>query len=681
MISEQIQQKPLTENDIDIIYEDEDHDACHESQMLMNIITTLLNLIRHDSNYNVKLTRVVQLLTNLLNIAQEVGNKGKVYDQLLTLKNNINANKTLDFNEVEEQSKTYYKHHRGERKKQYTKVAFKYEIARINQPTCKQAFLKLMHTAYEKYIHLAKLPTCEEIEEYEYPQSEIIHIPPIPLSYSERSHNEGMPTNTHGPKYKKLLPTDLFDLLVPKDETTHIHPYEEPIYQLPYSNLIPQHMDNHINNFFPKDPKEVFIRPESKIPKQENIQYLPNDYIIPHINGNFNPNYFDTDRLIGGNNLDFMHPNNKDQDFDRDSPRLFNADLKIPSNINNHIPEDNPLSYLLEDILNTKKYKPQYPPMNKKLPIFNNADYDKPQEINVDPYIHLKPYKLPWINNNTRQMKDFDRELPNVDIVDTPLPKEIIELILKFPQQKEYILKKYYLSGIHNPTFLDTDDYHRKINGLISSVANLNKMNSTINTQGEVELTYVVKRPIPIIYYPLYYVKYRLPINAFVESVQNILKYKPYLRADPVKLYKEIITISNVSETSLDLEGFPRDKIVQLTYSNGHLVNTQIFPHTDLSLNINKQWLPIYKVKDNVDTGEILNLNKDLGEGNFWKTFKAISDRANYKPSYPINTQKRYKIVNSDPLFRYNTMYPPQKLNINKLSLPDYLKRQLERGR
>ncbi|PZC82906.1 hypothetical protein B5X24_HaOG209349 [Helicoverpa armigera] len=125
---------------------------------------------------------------------------------------------------------------------------------------------------------------------------------------------------------------------------------------------------------------------------------------------------------------------------------------------------------------------------------------------------------------------------------------------------------------------------------------------------GVVELTYMLKHMKPLIYHPVYYVKYRLPIMSFITNFKALLKENPHLAANPMKLLQELILISNVTEVSPNLQGYPKDEIMKLTFNGGDLIQAKILD--EQNQNLNDQIKYVQSLNTGITPEELLELNK-----------------------------------------------------------------------
>ncbi|KAF9407891.1 hypothetical protein HW555_012244 [Spodoptera exigua] len=102
---------------------------------------------------------------------------------------------------------------------------------------------------------------------------------------------------------------------------------------------------------------------------------------------------------------------------------------------------------------------------------------------------------------------------------------------------------------------------------------------------GVLELTYMLKHAKPLVYQPVYYVKYRLPILNFISNMKKLITANPDLNADPMRLLQELIVVSNVTEISPHLQGYPKEEILKLNIAYVHTFNSDISPEELLQMN------------------------------------------------------------------------------------------------
>ncbi|CAH1642391.1 unnamed protein product [Spodoptera littoralis] len=132
---------------------------------------------------------------------------------------------------------------------------------------------------------------------------------------------------------------------------------------------------------------------------------------------------------------------------------------------------------------------------------------------------------------------------------------------------------------------------------------------------GVLELTYMLKHAKPLIYQPVYYVKYRLPILNFISNMKTLLVENPNLNADPMKLLQELIVVSNVTEVSPNLQGFPKEEILKLTLYDGDLIQAKILDEQNMSLN--EQITYVHTLNADISPEELLQLN-EMNEAKFF---------------------------------------------------------------
>ncbi|XP_022828460.1 uncharacterized protein LOC111357896 [Spodoptera litura] len=132
---------------------------------------------------------------------------------------------------------------------------------------------------------------------------------------------------------------------------------------------------------------------------------------------------------------------------------------------------------------------------------------------------------------------------------------------------------------------------------------------------GVLELTYMLKHAKPLIYQPVYYVKYRLPILNFISNMKTLLVENPNLNADPLKLLQELIVVSNVTEVSPNLQGFPKEEILKLTLYDGDLIQAKVLDEQNMSLN--EQITYVHTLNADISPEELLQLN-EMNEAKFF---------------------------------------------------------------
>lgn len=128
------------------------------------------------------------------------------------------------------------------------------------------------------------------------------------------------------------------------------------------------------------------------------------------------------------------------------------------------------------------------------------------------------------------------------------------------------------------------------------------------NNYGFVELTYLLKHQQPLLYQPIYYVKYKIPMINFLANAKTLIAQKPQLSADPARLLQELIIEGNVSEISPNLKGYRKEDILKLTFKDGDLVQAKVLD--EKSLNLNEQIKLIHNLNSDVSPEEILQQNQ-----------------------------------------------------------------------
>ncbi|KAH9635754.1 hypothetical protein HF086_010979 [Spodoptera exigua] len=140
---------------------------------------------------------------------------------------------------------------------------------------------------------------------------------------------------------------------------------------------------------------------------------------------------------------------------------------------------------------------------------------------------------------------------------------------------------------------------------------------------GVLELTYMLKHAKPLVYQPVYYVKYRLPILNFISNMKKLITANPDLNADPMRLLQELIVVSNVTEISPHLQGYPKEEILKLTLNDGDLVQAKILD--EQSLNLNDQIAYVHTFNSDISPEELLQMN-ELNEAKYFPRFVQIND-------------------------------------------------------
>lgn len=198
---------------------------------------------------------------------------------------------------------------------------------------------------------------------------------------------------------------------------------------------------------------------------------------------------------------------------------------------------------------------------------------------------------------------------------------------------------------------------------------------------GVVELTYMLKHEKPLVYQPVYYVKYRLPILSFISNMKSLLVENPHLTADPLKLLQELIVISNVTEVSPNLQGYPKDEILKLTFNDGDLVQAKILD--EQNLNLNEQITYVHGLNADISPEEILQLNK-INEAKYYpnvlhikETFPekvTVHEINKYVEYPPVHYQRTKEVSETDPALPAPKPTPFEKPVDDKASQPNNVK-------
>lgn len=177
------------------------------------------------------------------------------------------------------------------------------------------------------------------------------------------------------------------------------------------------------------------------------------------------------------------------------------------------------------------------------------------------------------------------------------------------------------------------------------AVSNSNKLPETQNNANVIELTYLLKRPKPLIYRPIYYVKYRLPYKSFIQNFKNLIVKRPGLRSEPENLYQELLNVSNISDVSPSLRIFPKEEILKLVFGNGTLVDARVVEVPDSALK--EQLDTTRNVNADVDPEVIEKLSGNLVL-NKSESYSNIHDRVDWLRIASQRTSKRDEYLTTD---------------------------------
>ncbi|KPJ02042.1 hypothetical protein RR46_01463 [Papilio xuthus] len=275
--------------------------------------------------------------------------------------------------------------------------------------------------------------------------------------------------------------------------------------------------------------------------------------------------------------------------------------------------------YMQGDVNNIPKDK-----MNVLLDILKKGSKTRyPQEIlNVNE--HLTPYYLnPNLIPNTSQypmtsdVTNSIRQYENKEGLNDQLHANLNvfnqitnqDLLNQNSANKQYVTGNPYVNSklvdyekhvkeLHAPYNLDNSQR-------FITDTNQGKLNFTPDNSGVVELTYLLKRPHPVIYQPVYYVKYRLPYDSFVNNLRDLVRRQPQLRSNRAKLYQELLSLSKVADLSPNLKGLGQQELLQMVANNGALVKTKVLKVNETLLD--KEPKPVQDLNSNLLPQEINN--------------------------------------------------------------------------
>ncbi|XP_031765306.2 uncharacterized protein LOC113522392 [Galleria mellonella] len=396
--------------------------------------------------------------------------------------------------------------------------------------------------------------------------------------------------------------------------------------QNPFLEQIIKLLKNQTNNHLVKTPQNAISNADNPDIKQEEI-FLPNNKAIFSMQDNSKPSQTN----ILPHQQDMLNPYSNFVNVDYNKyPNLKNPySNSIPYNENNVIythsnsnggalpNQSNPN---LEHVLNipkelaSKKQQTLSKDSNQpSIPIVNQQQNSFPSSI-------LYPGNMNFIQNK------YPHLLSDYNLVQLNASNQIFENPKVFPDMNKSILqtvpnymkyKSVHSNSVMPNSITGTPSNYAPIAGnsmLLPdlqrlAITNLYKLNTLPDLAGMIELTYFLKRPKQLLYQPYYFVKYRLPYQTFVHNLHQLLLRKPFLRSNPIKLYQELVTMSNITEISPDLKGVGEEDIQKLISDNGALVKAKIINGNDAFSN--KQLKVIQNLNAAIRPEEILKINQE----------------------------------------------------------------------
>lgn len=420
-------------------------------------------------------------------------------------------------------------------------------------------------------------------------------------TYNSNANNLQFLPNTGAPN---RLPPINFPPQNPQSPglNNQVFPFRPPIINnplYPNSNQVAYHHDTIVVT----GPNPVI--PNTNLPPQPNQQ------------GNLTPNQQLLKQILGQNPL-FQNPNQKPV-----IPFMNSYQQAVFKNLlesQKLLSLQNPQGRLPNQLINSNPYQLngniQNPYQQSGIPngLVNPQQNNNPNQFStgsLDPNLYGIPNRLP----NQQNVNPSNQLQTNLDNINS-----------NYQQQGNY------------PTGVGTTDAKHW-----SDVSNLLKLNTLPVSPDMIELTYLLKRPEQFVYQPYLYVKYRLAYDTFLLKLRDLLLRKPYLRTDPVKLYRELIPNSNITEVSPDLKNFNKDDILKLVSQNSAFVDAKVVNSTNAKLN--EQLKAIQNISASWNYDEILKLlnsmirNTNNNRESLEQLSGGINDPANKQNNVYVRTK------------------------------------------
>ncbi|XP_063835234.1 uncharacterized protein LOC135084389 [Ostrinia nubilalis] len=638
-LEELFQSKPTSYRLYDATSSNRGPDRCtatsYFSDTLLPILRVLLQFLDHSPEPE-KAFIVCELIKKYLNVAPPSPEKVIFLKELIIVEEHLLKHK--------EHEKPHF-HPSDEHK---TTIVFQKDLPGLHQENCRETFGRLIQTAVNVYKETAKYPQCvpsgyvdenlyhpnnyvkpqkpyQFVVVYEHPPTSYYkpevsglpifsnldinnpHLDHLYPSVVDGGPDSKVPNNDFALKY--LLPNGQVTnnpLLpfpqqqIPKFDITFVKQYEKehpeapknplqnnlllllnrltgkPSYDTIMSSLQPQNtMENNpslLHNNVPDDATRHFTH-----------IYPPGHYHVPGAVNDQLQNYPDLTVVNSNPNLQTNPPPNNA--FDNPGQVYYVAPgqpLNAPFHLyGEHLPDtvkdlpNEPLPYKTQTI--------NKPELTLEILLGLLAHPEGKSSTGLSPQLkellkgQLWKYLNPNLNANpSNQFLELQTPYTNVNGPDG-VPDQSLQDYLNHLQSDS----AGAYSGNTKP------DYEALLNNLQrwQTMSNANKLPPSQNKANIIELTYVLKRPKPLIYRPIYYVKYRLPYETFLHNFQNLVLRKPGLRSEPEHLYQELIAASNISDISPGLRGFEKDEILKLVFGNGTLIGARVITVPDSVLN------------------------------------------------------------------------------------------------
>ncbi|XP_063370444.1 GATA zinc finger domain-containing protein 14-like [Cydia amplana] len=232
----------------------------------------------------------------------------------------------------------------------------------------------------------------------------------------------------------------------------------------------------------------------------------------------------------------------------------------------------NPYSWKYSNYLQSNAYKQSqtqpyiYMPYTNK---YNPVVALRPNNANVN-----KVFQQPGMNtqNSIYTMQNYLNQnyYPNTAlnkriIHGIPHPQTVNVNAVNRPSPPYTYITRYFNNN-NRPFTQQTLNYYNDqmvIDKLANWISGTNsvKLNSNIDTEAEIELTYRVNNPPPLYRPSAFYVKFRMPYNQFAKHLADLLKMQenPRSASSNTDLYNDLASQYNATVIPTDMAGIPED--------------------------------------------------------------------------------------------------------------------------
>ncbi|KAL4702257.1 hypothetical protein ACJJTC_005493 [Scirpophaga incertulas] len=593
---------------------------CHYSDLLSKLIDIILEFIKESPLSNIVKVSL-SVIRNYLQQAPPNAEKPELY---------------VKFKEVEAMvlRENYIKENLfqlgGSKHNGRTIVTFNQRLPRTDQLECQGLFTNLIKEAYDKYAEKSLFPKCT-VNNY-IPTVSMSSLP-FTINFDDTSpliSNNGIQQNNLVDMNTGVTPLQNYQTVKYLQNYKYFYPpqaYYQPFVSVlrkenvtPNSQVLPNDLTPKLETYPSQTDSQFGILDQTKqadgnVPALQNEWANRNQLITP---GKYNNLRLVDDQSV--NNLNYI-PHDIQGTYTNAAPNDYNffrkptGDLDKSGNTQNNIDNlFNPLGSSMPAISPTNlaadlpaKFTeqtvninslPAFKPeqllygINKNPTIYNSANGMRTQNIQYLPVqgtdsnmFNLN--KLLMLNNHPNAFTN-EPQGPNLGVFNIPNQYDYGMVNLNVPSNMQYIIPpKESLNGIQTPDY--QGNYGQLINGAISTsdlkrsspMSNLVGLPTAPNKLGIIELTYVLKRPEPILFQPVYYVKYRIPYSTFLKEYKELLNTSAIQRSD--SLHGKLLTNLDIAGASPDLSSYGKEDILNLVRSTGKLVDAKLV--TDIPTN------------------------------------------------------------------------------------------------